>query len=161
MTAIAADGLVRADEVLPEVGVNTRFPGRVMISSRVPDMAPGERRESAKGIHVSAMAASVTRRDRRDLALLGLLVLAFGLVVAPLLHRFEHGDGHTHHHGSSPPDDSRHGEGSLEHQLASFTSPSLAVEPVFFAVALEQPHAHQQQAPSTSARWTAEQPQGP
>lgn len=102
----------------------------------------------------------MTRSDRRDAAFLGLLVLAFGLVVAPLLHRFEHGDGH-HHHGSRTPDESRHGEGSLEHQLASFTAPSLAVEPVFFAVALTQPRAHQQRAPQLSARWTVEQPQGP
>lgn len=108
------------------------------------------------------MARSVTRRDRRDLALLGLLLLAFGLVVAPLLHRFEHGDGHAHHHhGSSTPDDSRHGEGSLEHQLASFTAPALAVEPVFFAVALAAPRAAHQRSPDTTARWTAEQPQGP
>ncbi len=105
--------------------------------------------------------AIVTRSDRRDAAFLGLLVLAFGLVVAPLLHRFEHGDGHAHHHGSTPPEEARHGEGSLEHQLASFTAPSLAVEPVFFAVALNQPRAHQQRGPHLNARWTVEQPQGP
>jgi hypothetical protein len=133
-----------------------------MISSRVPDMAARLRREPATGGRASAKTMPVTCRDRRDLALLGLLVLAFGLVVAPLLHRFEHRGGHAHHrHGSSMPDDSRHGEGSLEHQLASFTTPSVAVEPVFFAVALNQPQPHQQRAPSTSARWTAEQPQGP
>jgi len=103
----------------------------------------------------------VIRSDRRDAAFLGLLLLAFGLVVAPLLHRVEHGDGHSHHHGSSTPDESRHGEGSLEHQLASFTAPSLTVEPIFFAVALAKPRAHQQRAPNASDRWTAEQPQGP
>lgn len=102
----------------------------------------------------------MTRSDRRDAAFLGLLVLAFGLVVAPLLHRFEHGHGH-HHHGSSTPDESRHGEGALEHQLASFTAPSLAVEPVFFAVALTQPRARQPRATHVNARWTVEQPQGP
>ncbi|MDP1921207.1 MAG: hypothetical protein Q8L14_33510 [Myxococcales bacterium] len=103
----------------------------------------------------------MTRSERRDAAFLGLLLLAFGLVVAPLLHRFEHGDGHGHHHGSSTPDESRHGEGALEHQLASFTAPTLAVEPIFFAVALTQPRAHQQGAPHLTARWTVEQPQGP
>lgn len=132
-----------------------------MISSRVSDMPPGKRQEASPGIRGSDTPAFVIRRDRRDLALLGLLVLAFGLVVAPLLHRFEHGDGHAHRHGSSAPDDSRHGEGSLEHQLASFTAPSLAVEPIFFAVAIAVPGAARQRSPDHNARWTAEQPQGP
>ncbi len=102
----------------------------------------------------------MTRSERKDAAFLGLLLLAFGLVVAPLLHRFEHDDGH-HHHGSTTPDESRHGEGALEHQLASFTAPALAVEPVFFAVALTHPRVDQQAAPQLGARWTVEQPQGP
>ncbi|MBM4781405.1 MAG: hypothetical protein GQE15_27300 [Archangiaceae bacterium] len=98
----------------------------------------------------------MTRRDRRDAAWLGLVLLAFGLLIAPLLHGVDH--GHSHSHG---PAQSRHGAGSLEHQSLAFSSPAAIVEPTFFAVALGTPQATSRHAVDVSARWTAEQPQGP
>lgn len=100
--------------------------------------------------------AHVTRRDRRDGAWLGLMLLAFGLLIAPLLHGVDH--GHAHSHG---PSQARHGDSSLEHQSLAFASPAVVNEPTFFAVALGAPVSTSQQWPALTPRWTAEQPQGP
>lgn len=97
--------------------------------------------------------------DQRDAAFLGLVVLAFGLVVAPLLHRAAH--HHDHHHGPVSPVDSSHGRGALEHQLASFTAPPQAAGPVFFAVAVAVPEPRVERAVALAPRWRDEQPQGP
>lgn len=98
----------------------------------------------------------MTRRDRRDGAWLGLMLLAFGLLVAPLLHGIDH--GHSHSHG---PSQSSHGAGSLEHQSLAFASPAEVVEPTFFAVGLGVSKSASQHAPELASRWSAEQPQGP
>ncbi|WNZ62127.1 hypothetical protein QEG98_41005 [Myxococcus sp. MxC21-1] len=52
--------------------------------------------------------------DRRDLASLGLMVLVYGLVVAPVLHAVvEHGDGgHHHSHAHSHPHGRAHAHGA-------------------------------------------------
>lgn len=84
------------------------------------------------------------------------MLLAFGLLVAPLLHGIDH--GHSHSHG---PAQSRHGDGSLEHQSLAFSSPAAIVEPTFFAVALGSPVVTSQDVVDLAPRWTAEQPQGP
>jgi hypothetical protein len=104
----------------------------------------------------------MTRSERRDLAFLALLLLAFGFVLAPLLHRVKHGGhGHSHHHLPSTPKGSRHGEGTLEHQLVAFTEPTFAIEPAFFAVVAAAPRSARRRFPQTQARWTTELPQGP
>lgn len=83
--------------------------------------------------------------------MLGLVVLGWGLLVAPLLHRETHAHGATHSHGAPSKQPSKqapvdqHGAGSLEHgsfalagapalpiavvvQLASTVTPALAPE---------------------------------
>ncbi len=63
------------------------------------------------------MSGLFLRSDRRELAVLGLVVLAWGLLVAPLTHAWTHArDGHGHSHGV-PASASQHGAGSLEHLL--------------------------------------------
>lgn len=70
-----------------------------------------------------------SRRDRRELAALGLVVLAWGLLVAPLAHATSHAQKHQHVHGASrsvrnqssdQPSD-QHGAGTVEHLLALAT----------------------------------------
>ena len=67
------------------------------------------------------------RHDRRDLACLGLMVLVYGLALAPVLHvAVGHGHGHRHAHARvHAPDDvtlkaagHEHPVGSVEHLLA-------------------------------------------
>lgn len=84
------------------------------------------------------------------------MLLAFGLLIAPLLHGIDH--GHSHSHG---PAQARHGDGSLEHQSLAFASPAVVVEPTFFAVALGAPASLAARSPELSLRWSVEQPQGP
>jgi hypothetical protein len=104
------------------------------------------------------MARGVTRQDRRDAGILGLVLLGLALVVTPLLHQLDH--GHEHHHGPVAPGGA-HGAGSLEHQLAAFTKPADATAPRFFAVALPPEAAHPVTAPTLQARFPVELPQGP
>lgn len=66
--------------------------------------------------------------DRRELAVLGLVVLGWGLLVSPLLHRETHAHGATHSHGapSKQAPVERHGAGSLEHgSFALAAAPAL------------------------------------
>lgn len=84
------------------------------------------------------------------------MLLAFGLLIAPLLHGLDH--GHAHSHG---PSQASHGAGSLEHQSLAFASPADVVEPTFFAVVLGVPAATSQRSAELASRWSAEQPQGP
>lgn len=104
----------------------------------------------------------MSRADRRDLGLLALLVLAFGLVVAPLLHLVAHaGAGHHHHGPVTPSADDAHGAGALEHQAAAFTAPADPPPPVFFAVRVSEPRREPHGSSSRERRWTPAQPQGP
>jgi hypothetical protein len=99
------------------------------------------------------------RRDRWELAFLGLVVLAWGLLVAPIVHSFEHGHRHTH---GLPSDPSRHaGEGTVEHLLAIGVETQILEAPVarVLVVRLVEPRS-----PESAAvrRWNSvEQPQGP
>ncbi|NVJ09554.1 hypothetical protein HUW63_30555 [Myxococcus sp. AM001] len=58
--------------------------------------------------------ALLNPHDRRDLASLGLMVLVYGLVVAPVLHAVvEHGDGgHHHSHAHAHPHGRAHAHGA-------------------------------------------------
>ncbi|MBL8922968.1 MAG: hypothetical protein JNJ54_29230 [Myxococcaceae bacterium] len=98
------------------------------------------------------------QEDRRDAGVLGLVLLALAFVVTPLLHQVDH--GHEHHHGPVAPG-APHGAGSLEHQLAAFTGPAEAAQPVFFAVALPRQVELAGPAPRTAPRFSVAQPQGP
>jgi hypothetical protein len=100
----------------------------------------------------------VTRRDRSDAGWLALLLLAFGLVVAPLLHSLRHAHGHSH--GPATPT-APHGAGSLEHQALAFTAAPGVSAPTFFAVALSTPALVTPAVPALHARWTTAKPQGP
>lgn len=90
--------------------------------------------------------------------MLGLVLLALAFVVTPLLHQLDH--GHQHHHGPVAPG-VPHGAGSLEHQLAAFTTPGEAAAPAFFAVAVAREGQRAAPAPRLSARFSVAQPQGP
>ncbi|MBJ6764898.1 hypothetical protein JGU66_29390 [Myxococcaceae bacterium JPH2] len=125
-------------------------------------------------------------RDRRDLACLGLMVLVYGLLVAPVVHAVVgHGGGlgggaaHVHGHGPgehthpNEPGDAtpgkkrpashahQHPSGSVEHLLAVATTwsapPPPAVQWVSWAVERQHAPGH---APGTKLRPTA-MPQGP
>lgn len=83
----------------------------------------------------------LSKNDRREWAVLGLIALGWALLVAPLVHRETHAHGTAHSHGPNSP--LKHGDGSLEHQaLAFFDAPSLVEPtPVFLALNLTQHHA--------------------
>ncbi|MEW5737996.1 MAG: hypothetical protein AB1938_03665 [Myxococcota bacterium] len=102
-----------------------------------------------------------SRRDRVELSVLGLLVLGWALVVAPVLHAVEHSHGHAHQHGAPAQGPASHGDGSLEHGKAVFhSSPAW---PVVVAVwqPLAAPEALRPEAPALVASFRPEQPQGP
>lgn len=75
------------------------------------------------------------RADRREWAVLGLVALAWGLLVAPLVHREVHSHaGGKHSHG--PVKSGQHGVGSVEHQAVSFVAAAVMAVPVWVAVSL-------------------------
>lgn len=82
----------------------------------------------------------LSRRDRREWAVLGLVALAWGLLVAPLIHRETHTHGHSHSHGPAQPS-GQHGAGSLEHQALSFVERAPAPAPLFIATVVRLPAA--------------------
>ncbi len=87
------------------------------------------------------------------------MLLAFGFVLAPLLHRAQHAHGDEHHHHA--PAHQRHGDGALEHQQLAFASAPLVASPTFFALAVSTASTRAAAAPTLSPRWNAAQPQGP
>jgi len=102
-----------------------------------------------------------TRRDRVELSVLGLLVLGWALVFAPVLHALAHAHGHTHQHGAPSSTPVPHGAGSVEHQRALFVDAAPA--PVLLAAwqPLDVARPPEPDAPFTAARLLPEQPQGP
>lgn len=100
----------------------------------------------------------MTSRDRRDAGWLALFALVFGLVVAPLLHRVDH--GHRHDHGAPVPS-APHGAGSLEHQLLAFQAHAAPPLPIRFAVLVSTPALAAPVAPDLVERLGVERPQGP
>jgi hypothetical protein len=90
------------------------------------------------------------KKDRRDFGFLGALLLGWALVAAPVVHQvFEHAAAPeqlgtaralplhrpSHSHGPAAPG-AQHGEGSLEHGKAFFSSPPAAPQLVVLAVSL-------------------------
>lgn len=101
-----------------------------------------------------------SRRDRFELAVLGLVALGWALVVAPALHAVEHAHGHRHHHGA-PSDASHHGNGSFEHQHALFVDAPTAPVLVAQWQPLARVEPRRPEAPSLASSFRPEQPQGP
>jgi hypothetical protein len=102
----------------------------------------------------------LTRKDRRDLSVLGLVLLAWGLLVAPLLHSLTHAHGHAHSHAGLPTK-APHGTGSVEHLLA-LASPAPALPEVTrVQVLLALASEVEPVAPDVRCWHRVEQPQGP
>lgn len=103
-----------------------------------------------------------SRRDRVELSVLGLLVLGWALVVAPLVHTVEHAHGHAHHHGApAKGEPATHGVGSAEHLQAVVSGP--AAMPVVVAVWQPLPRVEfaSPEAPTLRPAFRRAQPQGP
>lgn len=93
-----------------------------------------------------------SRADRREWAVLGLVVLAWCLLVAPLLHRLTHAHGHTHAHASSA---------NFEHQTLSFTAPAETTPLLALVTRLELARVGQPAAPAVEPQRRVEQSQAP
>lgn len=92
------------------------------------------------------------REDRREWAVLGLLALAWCLLVAPMLHRLTHAHGHSHTHATSA---------NFEHQNLSFTAPSGPPLMVAMVTRLEVAREVRPAAPSVESLRRVEQSQAP
>ncbi|MGV3623568.1 MAG: hypothetical protein ACO1OB_22300 [Archangium sp.] len=77
----------------------------------------------------------LSRVDRREWAVLGLMALAWCLVAAPLLHQLTHAHGHRHTHNAPVQQ-----AGNFEHQSVAFTQapPMPQLAPVLLAMAVEE-----------------------
>ncbi|MFZ5439284.1 MAG: hypothetical protein ACOZQL_04705 [Myxococcota bacterium] len=102
----------------------------------------------------------LARRDRREWAVLGLVLLAWGLLVAPLVHRESHAHGHRHSHGPTQPS-SPHGAASLEHQALSFVEGPATPTPIFLASLLVVRPELVPQTPERRVHRRVEQSQAP
>ncbi|MGV3624072.1 MAG: hypothetical protein ACO1OB_24860 [Archangium sp.] len=102
----------------------------------------------------------MNRADRRELAVLGLMALAWCLVFAPFIHRFTHAHGHEHAH-SGPLHQGPHGAGTFEHQSVSFTASVEAPVITLQLYALLTPDAVQPSVPELRALRRVEQSQAP
>ena len=102
------------------------------------------------------------RRDRKELAFLGALLLGWGLVVAPVVHQLlTHAHGHAHAHGPAVPDEAPHGQGTLEHGAAVLHTGPVAPALLLVLVALAVPAVETFEAPTLNAWPRVEQSQGP
>ena len=94
--------------------------------------------------------------------MLGLAVLAFGLLVTPLSHALTHGRGHAHSHGALPvQSDQPHGAGSLEHLLSVATQTPVLPELMRVGTLVEVVQAERPASPDLETWNTVEEPQGP
>lgn len=92
------------------------------------------------------------RADRREWAVLGLVALAWCLLVAPLLHGLTHAHGHAHTHATS---------GNFEHQSVSFTAPAEPPTMVALVTRVELRRETPPLIPSVESRRRVEQSQAP
>jgi hypothetical protein len=103
----------------------------------------------------------LSRADRREWAVLGLVALAWGLLVAPLVHREAHSHaGGKHSHGPAKSGE-QHGVGSLEHQAVSFVAAPVVQAPVLVAVAVGVPRVAVPEVVALSRLRRVEQSQAP
>jgi hypothetical protein len=100
----------------------------------------------------------VAHEDRRDGGWLGLVLLGWGLLVAPLLHGFGH-DADNHHHRPAAP--AQHGQGSLEHGLVAAIAPTPQTEwrPLLMAMVEQVPLVPVR--PALKPRWVPLRGQAP
>lgn len=104
------------------------------------------------------------QRDRFELGVLGLMLLAWGLLVAPALHAITHAHGHPHHHSAPTAPtapDAPHGAGSVEHLLALATPGTATPQVVWVGHAVSRREASQPRPPDLERRSRVEVPQGP
>lgn len=104
------------------------------------------------------------RRDRRELAFLGALLLGWALVLAPVVHVLvghaaRHAHGHSH--GPAQPDDAPHGQGSLEHGSALVHATAAAPALFLVLVSLASVAEPSPQSPCLAVWPRVEQSQGP
>ena len=93
--------------------------------------------------------------------MLGLAVLAWGLLVAPLSHALTHARGHVHSHGAVPVSEQSHGAGSLEHLFAVATRAPASPELMRVSTLLVLAQLERPTAPHVEAWNRVEEPQGP
>lgn len=84
-------------------------------------------------------------------------VVAWGVVVAPVLHAADHDHGHRHGPISSRP----HGADSLEHQLLAYATPTELSPPARICSWSDVSAAPARPPPVLARRVTPAQPQGP
>lgn len=118
------------------------------------------------------------RQDRRELSFLAALLLGWGLVAAPVVHRLvSHGEptaalgevaavpingqGHGHSHGPTDSGTKEHGQGSLEHGKAVFGAMPAAPALLLVVVALCVVTAVLPPSPSVAVWPRVEKSQGP
>ena len=93
--------------------------------------------------------------------MLGLVVLAWGLLLAPLTHASAHGrDGHGHSHGA-PASPGQHGAGSLEHLLAVACAAPFVPELTRLSTTLVLLEVARPCSPVVEVWNSVENPQGP
>lgn len=99
------------------------------------------------------------RADRREWAVLGLVALAWGLLLGPLLHREVHAHGDHHSHGPSPR--LPHGAGSVEHQAIDLTAAPALPQVTFVAYAVRRAPGLAPRPVDLTAKRPVAQPQAP
>jgi hypothetical protein len=87
------------------------------------------------------------------------MLLLFGLVLAPLVHRIDHGHGHTH--GPTTPTKTPHGTGSLEHLDALGHQAPVMQAPTLVALRVSCAKPTPPGAPTLEPRPSVACPQGP
>ena len=87
------------------------------------------------------------------------MVLAWGLLVAPLAHALNH--GHRHSHGALPAPSGQHGEGTVEHLLALATHAPGVPELLQVSSLVTLVQAQQPRSPQVESWNRVEESQGP